>query len=370
MKICFLNKSLNIKGGVGRYGLDISENILKIKEIESVVVLIEQKSDYTFGKPILLDSRHIKGFVNLFINAFKIRKYVKECDIVHALDGYPYGVIAALANIGINKKLIINGIGTYSILPLEQSIKKNLMKWAYKKANTVLCISRYTKEQLLKRVKLSNVVVINHGVDYKKYADLAPDPLKNDERKEKIILSVGGGLKRRKGLHISISAVGVVKKKYPDIKYYIVGSQTDDTDYFLKLKSLIKENNLEKNVIFLENLSDEQLIELYYLSDIFLLTSINIGSDFEGFGLVYLEAGACSKPVIGAYGSGAEDAIINGETGILVPQNDVQKTAEAILKLLDNPKLAKAMGENGKKRAEKMSWEDVAKKYVEEYKKI
>ncbi|MDP2947298.1 MAG: glycosyltransferase family 4 protein, partial [Nanoarchaeota archaeon] len=288
MKICFLNKNLDIRGGVGRYGLDISESISKRKGVEDVIVLTEQGGNHKLEKLVLLDSRHISGFINLFINALKIRKYIKKYDIIHALDGYPYGVIAALANIGINKKLVINGIGTYSILPLEQPIKKFLMKWAYQRADAVLCISQYTKRQLLKRVKLNNVVVINHGVDYSRYTQSTVSQLPVAGKQ---ILSVCGGLKYRKGLHISIPAMGLVKKKYPDIKYYIVGSQTDDASYFLELKFLVKENNLEKNVIFLENLQDNRLIELYYLSDIFVLTSINIGSDFEGFGLVYLEAG-------------------------------------------------------------------------------
>ena len=93
----------------------------------------------------------------------------------------------------------------------------------------------------------------------------------------------------------------------------------------------------------------------------------HVGSDFEGFGLVYLEAGACGRPAIGTFDCGAEDAIVNNVTGLLVPQNDIQKTAEAVLRLFDNPGLAKKLGENGKKRAQEMSWDKIAKKYMEIY---
>jgi len=368
MKICFLNKSLDIRGGVGRYGRDMVENISRQPGVEEIVVLTEEASGHNLEKSILLNAHRLRDFGNLLTNVFRIRKYIKKYDIIHALDGYPYGVIAALANIGINKKLIINGIGTYSILPLDQPVKGFLMKWAYRKANKVLCISHYTEKQLLKRVKLDNTVVINHGVDYAKFVEFASCFSGENKIKEKIILSVGGGLKRRKGLHISIPAIGIVREKYPNIKYYIVGSQTDDADYFENLKNLAKENGLEKNVVFLENLSDEELIKLYYSADLFLLVSVNIGSDFEGFGLVYLEANACGKPAIGTFNCGAEDAIIDGETGILVPQNDIQKTAEAVLKLLDNQDLAKKLGENGKRRAQQMNWDNVAKNYIKLYK--
>lgn len=184
-------------------------------------------------------------------------------------------------------------------------------------------------------------------------------------KNSKIILSVGA-LKPRKGYHISIPAIAEVKKKYKDIKYYIVGGKP------LKIYlDLVKKHALEKNVEFFQNISDEDLIKLYYQADIFLLTPVTINNnDFEGFGLVYLEAGACGKPAIGTHDCGAEDAIVNDVTGLLIPQNNIKKTAEAILKLLDNPELAKKLGQNNKKRAKQMNWENVVRKYLNVYKQI
>lgn len=366
MKICFLNQNLDTKAGIGRFSREIVENISRQKDIEAIV-LTEERSGYNLGKSILKKSYLLRYFPNLFINAFKVRKYIKQCDIVHAIDGYPYGVIAALANIGLNKKLIINGIGTRSVLPLDKPIKKNLLKWAYKKADKVPCISRFTEKQILKRIKLNNTMVINLGVDYEKFNRNRSRYMRIMTQKNadaKLILSVGE-LKERKGYHISIPAIAEVKKKYKDIRYYIVGGRP--LKYYL---DLVKKHKLEKNVKFFQDISDEDLIELYYQADVFLLTPITIDSNnFEGFGLVYLEAGACGKLVIGTYGCGAEDAVVDGVTGLLVPQNDIKKTAEAVLRLLDDPNLAKKLGENGKKRAQQMSWEKVAKKYIEVYNK-
>jgi len=357
MKICFLNENLNINAGVGRFGLDIIKGVQNSKNFEAIVLTEKKFDNCKFEKPILKKSYLLRNFLNIFTNVIRARKHIKKCDIVHALDGYPYGVIAALANIGLNKKLIISGIGTYSVLPLDEPIKKWFLRWAYKKADKIICISSFTEKQILKRINLHNTVVINHGVDYNKF-----QIDHRGQNKEKIILSVGA-LKPRKGYHVSFPAIAEVKKKYPGIKYYIVGGKPQKI-----YTDLVKSLNLEKNIEFLQDLSDEELIKLYYKSNIFLLTSITINdNDFEGFGLVYLEAGACGKPVIGAYGSGAEDAIVNGETGILVPQNDVQKTAEAILKLLDDPELANKMGESGKKFAEKMNWKNIVDEYVKIY---
>ena len=209
-------------------------------------------------------------------------------------------------------------------------------------------------------------MVINCGVDFKRFAEFAPSSLPEKPEKEKIIISTGK-LKARKGYHVSIPAIGRIKKKYPQIKYYIVGDQSDKK-YFNQLKDLAEKCGLGKDVVFQEGISDRELIKLYYSADLFVLTPINIKNNFEGFGQVYLEASACGKPVIGTYGCGAEDAVVDGITGLLVPQNDIEKTAEAILKLLDNPELAGKLGENGKKRAQEMDWSNVAKKHIDIYK--
>jgi len=102
MKICFLNKNLDTKTGIGRYGREIVENITKQKNIQAVV-LVEEKSGYKLEKAVLKRAYLLRNLPNLFINTVKVRKYIKNCDVVHALDGYPYGAIAVLANIGIGK---------------------------------------------------------------------------------------------------------------------------------------------------------------------------------------------------------------------------------------------------------------------------
>jgi len=71
--------------------------------------------------------------------------------------------------------------------------------------------------------------------------------------------------------------------------------------------------------------------------------------------------------VIGTYGCGAEDAIIDGYNGLLVPQNDPEKIADAIEYLLDNPEVAKKMGEHGRKRAKEFSWGNIVNRIIQVY---
>jgi len=359
MKICFLTNTLNVNSGWGRYSWNIVSRVGKEKD---VFVLTEKESGYPLEKPILENA--FNNFLVIFTNAFRVRKYIKKCDIVHCLDAYPYGVIGALANIGLNKKLVISGIGSYSIAPLEHWLKGYLLRWAYKKAVCVPCISFCIRNEILKRVKIKNTQVIHLGVDSDKFQK--KNNIDDKSRAEKVILGVGG-LKERKGYHISIPAMVQVKKKYPDFKYYIVGHQ-DNQFFFNQLKNLADQHQLQDNIIFLEKISDKELISLYHRSDLFLLTPVNVGSHFEGFGLVYLEAGACGKPVIGTYDCGAEEIIEEGYNGFLVPQKDIKKTSEAILKILDNSDLAQKLGQNGCQKAKQMDWSNVVNKYIEIYK--
>jgi phosphatidyl-myo-inositol dimannoside synthase len=94
---------------------------------------------------------------------------------------------------------------------------------------------------------------------------------------------------------------------------------------------------------------------------VFVLTSINQEWRFEGFGLVLLEAGAAGLPVIGTRDCGVEDAIDEGVTGLLVPQEGVESAlATAILSLLRDPRQREIIGSAGRVKTKKQTWDAVA----------
>lgn len=364
-KILIITQSLSVDDGLGRYSMGL---IKHLKKSYKLIILTSKLGSFREG---YVEDKNIEyhkipcmnKFFNVFYNflySWKLQRFFREVDFIHSFFDFPYCLLP-FWNPFFKKPVFITAHGTYSVLPFDNLKTRFFMRRAYEKAERIFCISKFTEKEILKRVSLKNTIVINNGIEYEKFANFYPRNTKNISQGG-IILTVGV-LKPRKGYHVSIPAITEVKKKYPQLKYYIVGGKPPDI--YLKM---VKDYGIEDNVVFFENISDEELIKLYYQCDLFLLTSVVINNnEFEGFGLVYLEAGACGKPVIGAFGSGAEDAIINEETGILVPQNDIQKTAEAILKLLDNPKLAEKMGENGKKRAQEMDWESQVKKYIQIY---
>ena len=362
MKICFLTNELSFKHGWGRYSISLIKG-LYARGYEPLV-LVEKASEEDNLKGVesykLLSSQRSDLFKPFFIlkDYFKIKKITQDCQIIHSLIE-PYAPLATL--LAKDKPLFITAHGTYAPLLFDKLLAGYLTKKSFKKANKVFCVSKFTQKEILKKIDLKNTLVINNGVDYNEWQIDNPPPL----LKEKMILGVGA-LKPRKGYHVSIPAMAIVKKKYPDLKYYLVGDQSSK-DYFNQLKELVKKHDLENNVIFLEKISDKHLIKLYHQTDLFLLTSINIDKSFEGFGLVYLEANACGKPAIGTYGCGAEEAIIDGFNGLLVPQNDIEKTGQAILNILDNPILAEELSRNGLKQAQKMDWSNIVEQYIKKY---
>lgn len=350
MKICYLTNNLNPKNGWGRYASDL---IYGVKNAGHDIIILKEEDDGFEGIPVLSRGSGI------FISALKIKKFLKGCDIIHALDGYPFGVIAWLANVGLNKKLIISVQGSYGIAPLYNFKTSFLLEMAYKKADEIIAISRYTKGELLKKIKLDSAQVINHGVDLKKfYAERI-------QTKNRFILSIGA-LKFRKGYHLSIPAFVLAKKEIPDLKYKIVGSKGDE-NYFGYLKKLAKENNIENDVEFLNGLNDEELVKLYQTAELFFLTSVNQGHHFEGFGLVFLEAAATGLPVIGTLSNGIEDAVKDGYNGVLVPQNDIYKTAEVIIETLKNKERWQEMSESSYSWAKAHGLDNTIKSYLDIY---
>lgn len=368
MKILLIARTISIKEGQGRYAFSLIEELSKKNKLIVLAYELEGKDNFSNNPNIEIhqipDLYTLNNFINPIKYFFQTLKFSFKVDLVHILTDFPYYILFCSLPWIKNKPFVISSIGTYGLVSLEKNWRRPFLKLAYRRAKKVICISKFTQKELLKREKLNNTEVISCGVDLNHWH--IDYPVSKFE--EKAILGVGG-LKDRKGYHISIAAVGEVKKKYPNLKYYIVGDQSEKK-YFDRLKNLVKEYQLENNVIFLEKISDHDLIKLYHQVNLFLLTSINVGHKFEGFGLVHLEASACGLPTIGTYNCGAEEAIEEGVSGFLVPQNDIKATTEAILKILENKDLAKKIGESGYKMAQEFSWEKITEKYQVIYSQI
>ena len=349
MKICYLNQTLKANSGAGNFYNSLSSAVKKI--IPGVQIEA-------------LSSENL-----LFPNKFKlllalpaIRKVLSRCDIIHALDGWPYGVIAAFANKTLGKPLIITAIGTGAVQPLYDWKRRWLMKWAYRKADKVIAVSNNTKKEILKFLPDLKVEVTPHGVDVAKYQVVSSRYQEQAKKLQPYILSVGS-LKKRKGFAYSLEAFAKIAASFPDLKYVIVGGGPEREALRLQVGSW----KLEDRVIFLSNVHRDYVNALYQNAELFMLLPQDDQKDIEGFGLVFLEAAACGLPVIATKGTSAEDATRDGVNSILVPTRSSSEAAEAIVKILSNKNLKKSFYEESIKLASEMTWEKAALLYKNAY---
>jgi len=180
-------------------------------------------------------------------------------------------------------------------------------------------------------------------------------------------LSVGY-LIERKGFEYLIKSMPNVLKKYANVKLKIVGSGPLEGD----LKSLINDLKLNRNVEILKNVSDEELLNLYNSSDLFILPSIvDSQGNTEGLGVVLLEAMACKVPVIGSNIGGIPDIIQDGETGLLVPEKNISELSKAVINLVENEDFRNKLANGGYKLVgDKFNWRKIAQSYINVYTQI
>ncbi len=339
MKICYLNHDTRENTGAGRF---YNSLILAMRKTSA-----DMEAEVMTSEDVLRP-----GFFRVLMKLGKIRAIFAKSDLVHALDGWPYGFIAAFASLGLRRKLIITAVGTGGVQALYHPWKKYLLSWAYRRADKLVAVSRHTKEEILKVLPDLKIEVINHGVDLKKFQ--APAANHRPLIAKPYILSVGAW-KRRKGFEHSIAAFDILRTKLPDLRYLILSNPPDE----------IKKKHGQ--ITFLSGLSEEELIALYKNAELFILLPQDDNKDIEGFGLVYLEAAAAGLPVIGAKNTSAEDAVLDGKNGFLVDGSDPEEAVLKMTDLLSSSSLRSQMSRASLEFAGAMTWERAAKLYREIY---
>lgn len=365
MRVLFVAKTLEGKGGAGRHAFEIIKTMRNMGI--SVFALTEKdERELPYQKNVFCHPKHL-NFLGFFVNVLRARRYAKDVEIVHALDFWPYGVYGYFAVLGTNKKLFINGIGTYTIAPFKNRLQSFFLKKAILRSGRVFSISEYTTKKILENISIKNISNIFYGTF--KLPVLTLDEVKELKIKYNLlnnypILLTVGDIKNRKGQMDTLKTINLLKKDYPDVKYVMVGSD-EDTYYIQKIKKFADANNLNDNYKIISNMHDDRVLSFFYqICDIFLLNSNNDGDHFEGFGGVLLEAAQFGKPVIGSIDCGIESAIKDGYNGYLTEQGNTQDIYNKILQVL---KEKKQLGENSIRWHKNFSWDKTVSRYIKHY---
>lgn len=260
--------------------------------------------------------------------------------------------------------LVVIAAGNEILDVIEERWPKPLL--ALQTADRVIAISRFTAS-LVERagVDPSRIEVVHPGYDATRFRPLQPDlelrkKVLGSRHRGPVILTIGN-LVSRKGHDMTIRALPKVLRAVPDATYLVVG----DGPCRQQLQGLANELNLSDSVVWASTCADEDLAKLYALCDVFVMPSREQQRerDVEGFGIVFLEASACAKPVIGGRSGGIPEAVVDGVTGFLVEPSRPEQLADAIINLLANPDLAARLGRQGRARVvEDFTWQQVARR--------
>ncbi|MDH7568012.1 MAG: glycosyltransferase family 4 protein [Armatimonadota bacterium] len=170
------------------------------------------------------------------------------------------------------------------------------------------------------------------------------------------VLFTLGRLLERKGHDTVIRALPLVASRVPDVVYLVAGTGPR----LACLRQLAAELGVGPRVLFTGLIPESEKPAYYAAADVFIHPNRQLpNGDVEGFGIVFLEANAAGKPVIGGDTGGTPDAILHGETGLLVDPTNVNAVAEAAILLLTNRELARRLGAQGRQRAvAEFTWEN------------
>ena len=297
------------------------------------------------------------------ISLWRLRRAIKKDKIKTVLVGQilPLGTVAWLLAKFIKFDYVVFLHGMDLTFALKTPRKKKLARKILASAKKIIAVNSYAAKLAGEIVDESKIEVVNPGVDLRfKILDFR---FQNELRKKynldnKLILLQVGRLVERKGYDKVLAALPRVWEEIPMVVYVIIGGGELLEDLRLKTYDL----KLKNNVILITNADDSEVNSWYELCDIFIMPAREIDGDFEGFGIVYLEANAHGKPVIAGNSGGVRDAVQDGVNGLLVNPESVAEIAQAIIKLGKDESLRKKLGERGRERTRQFDWKNQANK--------
>jgi len=329
-RILFIASGLLNTGGIEKYNQNLLKSILESGY--SVKVISRNDTKDKFNNASLISYGHIKYDIfkkiifslRIFWEAFCFHPDIIICGHIN------FSPLCYMISRFINIKYIVltHGIDVWHV-------NNKLKIKGLKEARLIATVSNFTKNKIIKQIPevKNKIKLLPNTIDGSIFY---PEPkptylMKRHGLKEnnKIILTVAR-LKRTekyKGYYKILDILPNIAREISGIKYILIGSG-DDLE---NIQKYVKKKNLEKIVILTGYIPDSELSDYYNLCDVFVMPSKK-----EGFGIVFLEALACGKPVIAGNKDGSVDAVLNGELGILVNPDDEDDIAKELIKVLKN----------------------------------
>lgn len=286
-------------------------------------------------------------------------------DLILASNGRAVWLTALMAGV---YRLPWVAVGHGSEFGARSSWERALTRWSFSRADHVICVSNYTRGLMLNMgVRPRAEAVITNGANadlfYPRNATEIEAFRHEYNLADALLLLTVGSVTERKGHDIVIRALPQVLASVPNVRYLIAGLPRCGAG----LQELAQSLGIAEHIHFLGRVDEVRLVQIYNACDLFIMTSRQTADgDVEGFGIAAIEAALCSKPAVVSQGTGLEEAVRDGVTGLVVSAEDPAATAAAIIALLSDKHRRLSMGEAARRRAlSQQTWPLVAAHYDE-----
>jgi phosphatidyl-myo-inositol dimannoside synthase len=236
-----------------------------------------------------------------------------------------------------------------------RGLQKKITAAAYRRASGVVCVSRYTRDRMFAAgIHPAKETVIPNGARIPNGGMSAAGFRQGHRLGGARVLLTVGHLSERKGQDIVVRALPKLAAHH-NVVYVAAGVPTLKD----RLDELARREGVSERLRTPGRLTEAELAGAYRASDVHVMTSRHDRhGDFEGYGIAAVEAAMHGRPSVVTAGSGLSEAVVDGETGIVVPRDDVDSTANALLRLLGDDALRERLGRAAKERAfSEQTWE-------------
>lgn len=296
--------------------------------------------------------------IPLLMNALRMLRREKF-DIIHCGETVASGLAGFIASRLLSIPFIIwihdNPCGPVS------RVRYRLKRYLCLRAHGIAVSCNFAREQAIRAgVPEGRIARITPGVDTSVFTP-SQRGKKIRERlgivNKRVLLTISR-LLPHKGQDMVIRVLPRLGERHPD-SVYLIGGVGPCRE---PLERLACERGVRERVLFLGPVPQAELADYYNACDLFIMLNREVaGVSWEGCGIVFLEAGACGRPVIGGRSGGVSDSISDRETGLLVDPENEDEIVGAIDMLLDDPALAARMGRAGAERVRKyFRWDEAA----------
>ena len=383
MRVLYLTDSLSDLDGVGRYAMGLIGACQRLRpELEPRILLARKHRPTSALVPpdwpvqVALPPDYFyymspaRFGVWRAVGTWNVWHAARNVDLVHAIKDYPHSLVGVEGARLAGKPCVATGHGTYTVQPVLSARHGERARRTYQRFASLISVSNYTRRKLLEvlppgTLAPERAVVVPNCVDAERYST----PVVLDGPRPwhgfPFTLTIGE-VKERKGHHLGLAAWLEAARDLPEWHHVIVGRCSGDA-YEARLRSMAAEAGCAERVHFLGNVSEDEKVDLVQRCGAFVHTPVTAADGgFEGFGIVYLEASAAGRPVLGTLDCGAEDAIVDEVTGLLCPQ-EVPAIARGLRRLLADEGLRTRLGEAGRAHAVENTWERNAEQVLELY---